>query len=82
MPLNLASPGIVVKELDLTIGRLPSSDKVGALVAPFAQGPVNVPTLVENENDLLNKFGQPYATDKHCENWFTASSYIGLMVDQ
>ena len=82
MPLNLASPGIVVKELDLTIGRAtPSSDKVGALVAPFAQGPVNVPTLVENENDLLNKFGQPYATDKHYENWFTASSYM-LMVDQ
>jgi len=77
MPLNLASPGIVVKELDLTIGRAtPSSDKVGALVAPFAQGPVNVPTLVENENDLLNKFGQPYATDKHYENWFTASSYM------
>ena len=44
-------------------------------MAPFAQGPVNVPTLVENENDLLNKFGQPYATDKHYENWFTASSY-------
>jgi len=77
MPLNLASPGIVVKELDLTIGRAtPSSDKVGALVAPFAQGPVNVPTLVENENDLLNKFGQPYATDKQYENWFTASSYM------
>ena len=36
MPLNLASPGIVVREVDLTVGRVnAASDKVGALVAPF-----------------------------------------------
>mgnify|MGYP006275700187 CR=1 FL=1 len=77
MPLNLASPGIVVREVDLTIGRAtPSSDKIGAIVAPFAQGPVDSPTLVENENDLLNLFGQPYNVDKHYEHWLTASSYL------
>mgnify|MGYP000518842895 CR=1 FL=1 len=33
MPLNLASPGIVVREVDLTVGRVDTaSDKVGALV--------------------------------------------------
>ena len=49
MALNLASPGIVVKEIDLTVGRVaPTSNKVGAIVAPFAQGPVMVPTLVES----------------------------------
>jgi hypothetical protein len=77
MPLNLASPGIVVKEIDLTTGRTtPSSNKVGAIVAPFAKGPVDSPTLVENENDLLNNFGEPYSTDKHYEHWLTASSYL------
>ena len=77
MALNLASPGIVVKEIDLTIGRTtPSSDKVGAMVAPFAKGPINLPTLIENENGLLNSFGKPYATDKHYEHWLTASSYL------
>ena len=77
MALNLASPGIVVKEIDLTVGRVnATSNKVGAIVAPFAQGPVMVPTLVETENDLLNIFGQPYATDKHYEHWLTASSYL------
>jgi hypothetical protein len=77
MPLNLASPGIVVREVDLTLGRAtPSSDKIGAIVAPFAQGPVDSPTLVENENDLLNVFGQPYNADKHYEHWLTASSYL------
>jgi hypothetical protein len=77
MPLNLASPGIVVREIDLTTGRAtPSSNKVGAIVAPFAKGPVDLPTLVENENDLLSNFGEPYPTDKHYEHWLSASSYL------
>ena len=77
MPLNLASPGIVVREVDLTSGRVqPASNKIGAIVAPFAKGPVDSPTLVENENDLLNNFGEPYSTDKHYESWMVASSYL------
>jgi len=77
MPLNLASPGIVVREVDLTVGRIdPTSDAVGAIVAPFAKGPVDVPILVENESDLLQNFGEPYPTDKHYEHWMVASSYL------
>ena len=77
MPLNLASPGIVVREVDLTLGRVdPVSDKVAAVVAPFAQGPVEVPTLVENESDLLANFGKSYEADRHYEHWLVASSYL------
>ena len=77
MPLNLASPGIVVREVDLTVGRIdPTSDAVGAIVAPFAKGPVDLPILVENEADLLQNFGEPYPTDKHYEHWMVASSYL------
>ena len=77
MPLNLASPGILVKEIDLTLGRIdPTSDKLGGIVGPFAKGPVGTPTLVTTENDLLNTFGQPYETDKQYETWLTASSYL------
>jgi hypothetical protein len=77
MPLNLASPGILVKEIDLTLGRIdPTSDKLGGIVGPFAKGPVGTPTLITTENDLLNTFGQPYDTDKQYETWLTASSYL------
>ena len=77
MPLNLASPGIVVREVDLTVGRVDTaSDKVGALVGPFAKGAVNLPILVENEQDLLDNFGKPSSTDKHYEYWMVASSYL------
>jgi len=77
MPLNLASPGVLVREVDLTVGRIdPVSPSVGAIAAPFAQGPVGEPTLIQNENDLLNTFGKPYSADKHYEYWMVSSSYL------
>ena len=77
MPLNLASPGIVVREVDLTIGRVdPTSGSIGALVAPFTKGPVEEAQLIESEEDLLQTFGQPYSVDKHYEYWMVASSYL------
>jgi len=77
MPLNLASPGILVKEIDLTLGRIdPTSDKIGGIVGPFAKGPVGTPVLIANENDLLNTFGKPHNTDKQYETWLAASSYL------
>lgn len=77
MPLNLASPGIVVREVDLTTGRVdPTSTKAGGLVAPFAKGPVEKPILIETEADLLDNFGAPYRDSNHYEYWLTASSYL------
>ena len=77
MPLNLASPGILVREVDLTTGAVrPTEAITGAMVAPFAKGPVEVQTLIDTENDLLNTFGEPYGADNHYEYWLTASSYL------
>ena len=77
MPLNLASPGILIREVDLTQGRVdPTSDKIGGIVGPFAQGPVGTVTKVNTENDLVDIFGKPYDEDKHYETWMTASSYL------
>ena len=77
MPLNLASPGIVVREVDLTIGRVdPTSGTIGALVAPFEKGPIGDPQLIESEEDLLQTFGKPFSIDKHYEHWLSASSFL------
>jgi hypothetical protein len=47
MPLNLASPGIVVREVDLTIGRVdPVSGSIGAQCATFAKGPVDLTQFI------------------------------------
>ena len=77
MPINLASPGIVVREVDLTIGRVDAtSGGFGAIVAPFSKGPVDEPLLVQDEAGLLDNFGEAYETDKHYEHWLVASSYL------
>ena len=51
MPINLASPGIVVREVDLTIGRVDSAtDKTAAIVITAEKGPVNLPQICESEH--------------------------------
>ena len=77
MSLNLVSPGVKVREVDLTIGRVDTaSDQVGAIAGPFEMGPVDVPILIENEQDLLKTFGKPISSDAQYDYWLSASSYL------
>lgn len=77
MAVNLVSPGVRLREVDLTIGRIDgANDQTGAIVGPFSQGPVNYPILIETEQDLLKYFGKPLSTDSQYEYWMSASSYL------
>ena len=77
MSLNLVSPGVKIREVDLTVGRIDAvNDQVGAIAGPFVRGPVNVPVLVETEQDLIKKFGKPSSKDGQYEYWMAASSYL------
>ena len=77
MSLNLVSPGVKVREVDLTIGGIAATnDQVGAIAGPFQKGPVNVPILIENEDNLRKTFGKPLSTDSQYEYWMSASSYL------
>ena len=75
--IGLVSPGVKVREVDLTVGRVdPVSENVGAFAAPFAQGPVDQAVLIETEDELLKIFGKPYAESDQNAYWYTASSYL------
>ena len=77
MSLNLVSPGVKVREVDLTIGRVDAAnEQVGAICGPFERGPVDVPILIENEQDLLATYGKPIDTDAQYDYWMSASSYL------
>jgi hypothetical protein len=77
MALNLVSPGVKIREVDLTVGRIDAvTDQVGAFAGPFEKGPIGVPVLIETEQDLLNVFGKPLETDGQNEYWLSASSYL------
>ena len=77
MSLNLVSPGVKVREVDLTIGNISGAQElVGAIAGPFEKGPIDVPILIENEQDLIATYGKPLETDGQFEYWMTASSYL------
>ena len=71
------SPGVLVREVDLTVGRADNVlDNIGAIAGPFEIGPVEEVTNITNEIDLINVFGEPKEEDAQYEYWMSASSYL------
>jgi len=71
------SPGVIVREVDLTVGRADNVlDNIGAIAGPFAIGPVDQAIDITTENELINTFGKPISTDSQYEYWMSASSFL------
>jgi len=69
------SPGVDVKEIDLTaIIPAVSTTKAG-FAGLFNWGPVNQRITVTSENELVERFSTPDNTNY--PHWFTASNYLG-----
>jgi hypothetical protein len=71
------SPGVLIREVDLTVGRADNVlDNIGAIAGPFPIGPVEEPVDIFTEQYLINVFGKPLSTDGQWEYWMSASSYL------
>ena len=71
------SPGVLVREVDLTVGRADNVlDNIGAIAGPFEIGPIDEPIEITSEQGLINTFGKPISTDAQYEYWMSASSYL------
>ena len=71
------SPGVLVREVDLTVGRADNVlDNIGAIAGPFEIGPIDEPIDITTEAGLINTFGKPISTDAQYEYWMSASSYL------
>ena len=71
------SPGVRIREVDLTVGRADNVlDNIGAIAGPFRIGPIDDPIEVTNETDLISAFGKPLSTDAQYEYWMSAASYL------
>ena len=71
------SPGVLVREVDLTVGRADNVlDNIGAIAGPFQIGPVDEAIDISTEEDLISVFGKPLSTDRQYEYWMSASSYL------
>ena len=71
------SPGVLTKEVDLTVGRADNVlDNIGAIAGPFEIGPIDEATDITTEQQLIKTFGKPISTDAQYEYWMSASSFL------
>ena len=71
------SPGVLTREVDLTVGRAENVlDNIGAIAGPFEIGPIDEATDITTENQLIQTFGKPISTDAQYEYWMSAASFL------
>jgi phage tail sheath protein FI len=71
------SPGVITREVDLTLGRADNVlSNVGAIAGPFELGPVDEAVDITTEQQLISVFGKPISTDRQYEYWMSAASYL------
>jgi len=69
------SPGVVVKEEDLSSFIPAVSSTVAGFAGHFRWGPAGEVVTVDSENNLRQLFGKPTATN--FKEWFTAANFLG-----
>ena len=72
----LVSPGVQVKEIDLTNVVPAVATSIGAIACPFEKGPVSEVTNITSEEQLLKTFGKPKNDSNQFEWWFTAANFL------
>lgn len=77
MALSLSSPGITVREVDLTKGAVNNTTSLSAgIAAPFEKGPVEEVVTISTENGLKTIFGKPSKNSYQYEYWYSASNFL------
>ena len=68
------SAGVDVNEIDLSNVIPAVSTSIGGYVGDFTWGPVNKPTLISSENELVDVFGPPTASNEL--SYLEAASFL------
>ena len=73
----LVSPGVHVREIDLTNVVPAVATSIGAIASAFEKGPVGSIVNITSEEELIQVFGRPQNDSNQFENWFTAANFLG-----
>jgi len=68
------SPGVLVREIDLTNVVPAVATSIGAVAGAFETGPVDEIIAIASEQDLVKVFGKPNGSN--FETWFTAANFL------
>jgi hypothetical protein len=72
--MSFASPGVTIKEIDLTATLSVSDQNIACVVLAAEAGPVDSITYITSETELKNVFGYP--NNYNYESWFAAQTII------
>ena len=73
----LVSPGVRVREIDLTNVVPAVATSIGAIASAFEKGPVGSIVNITSEEELIKIFGKPKNDSNQFENFFTAANFLG-----
>ena len=72
--MALASPGVLVKEVDFTATVQVADQNIGVVAIDAERGPTDQVTYVSSERQLVETFGNP--NNNNYESWFAAATLI------
>ena len=72
--MSYLSPDVNVKEQNFAGALSAAVTTTAAIAGKFSQGPLNVPVLIQNEDQLLQVFGKPDETNYM--EWFAAAQFL------
>ena len=72
----LVSPGVNVREIDLTNVVPAVATSIGAIAGAFQKGPVSSVTTITSEEQLVQIFGKPQSDSNQFETFFTAANFL------
>ena len=71
------SPGVQVRERDLTNVVPAVATSIGGIVMAAQRGPVDEITPISSEEELVSIFGKPQTDGNQFEDWMSAASFLG-----
>ena len=72
---SLVSPGVIIKERDLSNAVVVGSGSLrGAIASSFRKGPVGKITNISSERELIDTFGAP--AEANAGDWLVASEFL------
>ena len=75
------SPGVLVQEIDATNVIPAVSSSIGAYCGQFTDGPVDEVITISSQNELVQRFGEPAATDVGAEYFYPAAHFLDYGLD-
>ena len=76
----LVSPGINVREIDLTNVVPAVATSIGAIAGAFQKGPVSSVTTITSEEQLLQIFGKPQTSSNQFETFFLLQTFCNMVI--